>query len=114
MAALGKMNGLRWHCQGYHCEAGCHQGADNEWCQVGNLTFPLICLSKQETIMPKPTEGTWAKDDLRRAFVAGVEWAYTSKESTLHPIHRQEAEIEAKKRYISGYLNALIAFIRRA
>lgn len=68
--------------------------------------------------MPKPTEGTWTKDDLRRAFVAGASWwEFHWEGATMWPSDRRLAEAEADRRYpkrTKGYLNAFIAFIRRA
>lgn len=69
--------------------------------------------------MPKLTEGTWAKDDLRRAFVAGAKWwEYHSMGFTMWQSDQRLTEAEANRRYTpkrtKAFLNALIAFIRRA
>jgi hypothetical protein len=70
--------------------------------------------------MPKLTEGTWAKDDLRRAFVEGAAWwEYHKTGFTMWTADRRVAEAEAERRYIRAgsketFLDAFIAFIRRA
>ena len=53
--------------------------------------------------MEKEIEGTWAKDDLRRAFVAGAKWwEYRSRKATMWNSDITIAEIEADKRYPEG------------
>lgn len=45
-------------------------------------------------------EGTWPKNDIRRAFVAGASWwEYHSTRFTMWPSDRTLAEQEAEKRY---------------
>ncbi len=47
--------------------------------------------------------GTWAADDVRRAFVAGAAWwEFTSRGATLWPSDRARAEAEAERRYPEG------------
>jgi len=49
------------------------------------------------------TEGTWPKDDVRHAFVAGAKWwEYHSTEFTMWPSDQRLAEREAEKRYPGG------------
>jgi len=48
-------------------------------------------------------EGTWPKDDLRRAFVAGAKWwEYHQTNFTMWPSDRKLAETKAEKLYPSG------------
>ena len=48
-------------------------------------------------------EGTWAKDDLRRAFVAGASWwEFESMGGTMWQSDIDMVEVEAQKRYPSG------------
>jgi len=50
-------------------------------------------------------EGTWPKDDLRRAFVAGAKWwEYYATEATMWNSDVSLAEDEAEKRYPEGKL----------
>ena len=47
--------------------------------------------------------GTWAADDLRRAFVAGAAWwEMTTTGATMWPSDRGRAEAEAEVRYPAG------------
>jgi len=44
--------------------------------------------------------GTWPKDDIRRAFVAGAAWwEYHKAGATMWSRDRNDAETEAEKRY---------------
>ena len=46
-------------------------------------------------------EGTWSKNDVRRAFVAGAAWwEFYKTQGTLWPSDRRLAEKEAERRYI--------------
>lgn len=48
-------------------------------------------------------EGTWAADDLRRAFVAcAAWWEYQTSRATMWGSDRNEAENEAERRYPAG------------
>lgn len=48
-------------------------------------------------------EGTWAADDLRRAFVAGAQWwEYHRTWATMWPSDRDKAEEEAERRFPGG------------
>ena len=48
-------------------------------------------------------EGTWPKNDIRRAFVAGAKWwEYYSTKATMWNSDVSLAEIEAEKRYPEG------------
>lgn len=52
-----------------------------------------------------PVLGTWAEDDLRRAFVEGAAWwEYEREKATMWPSDRNDAEAEAEKRYPGGKL----------
>lgn len=56
--------------------------------------------------MPKTLQqlcGTWAHDDLRRAFVAGAKWwEWESRKATMFPSDRDRAETEAERVYPDG------------
>jgi hypothetical protein len=48
-------------------------------------------------------EGTWPKDDLRRAFVAGAKWwEYEAGGGTMWNSDIRLAEVEAELRYPEG------------
>lgn len=48
----------------------------------------------------KEIEGTWPKNDIRRAFVAGAKWwEYHSTGATMWQSDQRLAEAEAEKRY---------------
>lgn len=50
-------------------------------------------------------DGDWPADDLRRAFVAGVQWwEYEKEKATMWDSDRDKAEAEAEKRYPGGYV----------
>lgn len=52
---------------------------------------------------PKATEGEWAQDDLRRAFVAGAQWwEIEIRGATMWQSDRDRAEAEAESRYPNG------------
>ena len=51
-------------------------------------------------------EGTWAKDDIRRAFVEGAKWwEYHSTKGTMWQSDQRLAEDEATRRYVSQPAN---------
>ena len=67
--------------------------------------------------MPKPTEGTWPENDLRRAFVAGAKWwEWHTSDFTMWQSDQRLAEAEAEKRYkkrtVKSILNAFLAHAR--
>ena len=48
-------------------------------------------------------DGTWAADDLRRAFVAGAQWwEWRKEQATMWSRERYLAEAETDKRYPEG------------
>jgi hypothetical protein len=48
-------------------------------------------------------EGTWRRDDLRRAFVAGAKWwEFESRKATMWASDRALAEAEAERVYPKG------------
>ena len=52
-------------------------------------------------------EGTWAKDDPRRAFVAGAAWwEFRATGATMWESDRKKAEDEAERRYPSAMREA--------
>lgn len=80
----------------------CHTGAASYRCQVCGREVNLWIIEgeKPEKCSHGSKQGSWPKDDIRRAFVAGAKWwEHHETGATMWQRDRNLAEEEATKRY---------------
>jgi hypothetical protein len=60
-------------------------------------------MTQEQPNQPEPFDGQWARDDLRRAFVAGAKWwEFWRSGGTMWRSDQDKAEAEAERRYPEG------------